>query len=226
MGPAISLLPLLVAVTVFATVMRLRPAASVRAPLRTGAAATPMRRSVLAAMTATRRERARGRSVEDGLPEVVDLLAVAAASGANVRRAVEATANRHRGPASDALRKSLRAVAAGDRLSDALSAVVAQSTAREAEALRPLESVLVDSDHYGTPLAPSLQRLSDDLRIHRQRRAETRARRIPVRLLLPLVLCVLPAFALLTVVPLFAGIARDALADSPSLGLHHTKELP
>ena len=34
------------------------------------------------------------------------------------------------------------------------------------------------------------------------------ARRVPVQLLFPLVACVLPAFALLTVVPLLAGTLR------------------
>jgi hypothetical protein len=36
----------------------------------------------------------------------------------------------------------------------------------------------------------------------RRRRAEEDARRLPVQLLFPLVLCVLPAFGLLAVVPL------------------------
>ena len=46
-------------------------------------------------------------------------------------------------------------------------------------------------------------------RLARQIRAEEAARRVPVRLLFPLVLCVLPAFALLTVAPLLAGALRS-----------------
>jgi tight adherence protein C len=47
--------------------------------------------------------------------------------------------------------------------------------------------------------------LATDVRADRRRRAEEAARRVPVKLLFPLVLCVLPAFALLTVAPLLAG---------------------
>ena len=39
--------------------------------------------------------------------------------------------------------------------------------------------------------------------------AEEAARRIPVTMLFPLVMCVLPAFALLTVVPILAATLGD-----------------
>jgi hypothetical protein len=42
-----------------------------------------------------------------------------------------------------------------------------------------------------------------------RRAAEARARRLPVALLLPLICCVLPSFALLTIVPvLVTGVTR------------------
>jgi pilus assembly protein TadC len=68
--------------------------------------------------------------------------------------------------------------------------------------------VLVASERYGAPLLPGLERLGAEVRLQRQRRAEEAAGRIPVRLLFPLVGCILPAFALLTVAPLIAGALR------------------
>jgi len=217
-------LPALVSATVLLVVLQMRPAHVVRTPRSPVARRPAAELAVLVRplslparlLAAQRTARAAVSALEDDLPDVVDLLAVAAASGCNVRLAVETAAANSDGPAARLLQSALRGVTAGERLSEALAAVVGRLPEAEADAFRPLEAVLVDSDHYGTPLGPSLQRLSDDLTVHRQRRAEARARRIPVRLLLPLVLCVLPAFALLTVAPLFAGMARDALADSPS----------
>jgi tight adherence protein C len=54
-------------------------------------------------------------------------------------------------------------------------------------------------------LGPALERLGAELKLDRRRRAEEEARRVPVRLLGPLVACILPAFGLLTVVPLLAA---------------------
>ncbi len=68
-----------------------------------------------------------------------------------------------------------------------------------------LAHVLGDHLRYGVPLLPGLERTGLELRLDRRRAAELDARRVPVRLLAPLVTCVLPAFALLTVVPLLAA---------------------
>ena len=73
--------------------------------------------------------------------------------------------------------------------------------ADDSPALRPLADTLRTSTRLGTPVAPALARLATEVRADVRRRAEARARTIPVRLCFPLVGCVLPAFALLTVVP-------------------------
>jgi pilus assembly protein TadC len=58
-------------------------------------------------------------------------------------------------------------------------------------------------------LALPLERVAEQARDVRRRHAEESARRVPVQLLFPLVACVLPAFVLLTVVPLLAGTLRS-----------------
>ena len=76
---------------------------------------------------------------------------------------------------------------------------------RAGEAARPLTAALVASERYGAPVVAGLERLAAEVRRDRRRRAEEAARRVPVKLLFPLVTCTLPAFALLTVAPLIAG---------------------
>jgi tight adherence protein C len=75
--------------------------------------------------------------------------------------------------------------------------------------LRALADALLATDRLGVPVGPVLARLAHEERTALRRAAEAHARRIPVRLLFPLVFLVLPAFVLLTVVPgLAAGLGR------------------
>ena len=58
------------------------------------------------------------------------------------------------------------------------------------------------ADRYGQPIAPVLERLALEARQHRRRQADALARQLPVRMSVPLVLCTLPSFVFLAVVPL------------------------
>jgi tight adherence protein C len=90
----------------------------------------------------------------------------------------------------------MQACARGQSFDDALRDLGASATT-----LRPLTDALRTSARLGTPAAPGLGRLAAEVRADVRRQAEARARTVPVRLCFPLVMCVLPAFAVLTVVP-------------------------
>ena len=152
------------------------------------------------------RGRRRARSMADAalwreLPEAAELLAIAVGAGCNPLGAVEAAALRLDGPVGMALAAAVRRVRTGERLDDALGEVATLL----GDPARPLLDALRAGERYGTPLVPGLRRCGVELRAARRRRAEEAARRVPVRLLLPLCGCVLPAFVLLTFVPLLAG---------------------
>ena len=72
-----------------------------------------------------------------------------------------------------------------------------------------LSAVLIAAERDGAPLVAGLERAADATRRAERRALERRARRLPVTMLLPLVLCVLPAFVILTLVPLLVGTLRD-----------------
>jgi tight adherence protein C len=149
-----------------------------------------------------RRARARRRAVERSVPLVLDVLTVATRAGCTPRVALIATAP-WSPPATRGLLVDVeRRCRFGVSLADSLDAL-----AVEEPALAAVAEVLALSERSGAPTADLLERLSDEARADLRRRAEAHARRVPVRLLFPLVFLVLPAFGLLTVVPaLLAGL--------------------
>lgn len=139
------------------------------------------------------------------LPDVVDLLVLAVGAGLTVRLAVAAVARRSPGPLGAELARAGEEADLGRRLADALDDL----PERAGEATRPLVAALIASERYGAPLGPGLERLAHEVRADRRRRAEEAARKVPVKLLFPLVSCTLPAFGLLTVAPLIASAVRS-----------------
>ena len=154
---------------------------------------------------AGRSERRRLEALAADLPDVVDLLVLAVGAGLTVALAVAEVAHRGSGPLAAELRRVVDDARRGRRLADALDDL----PARAGEAVRPLVGALVASERYGAPLVAGLERLADEVRRDRRRRAEEAARKVPVKLLFPLVTCTLPAFGLLTVVPLIASAVRS-----------------
>lgn len=156
-------------------------------------------------VVARREERRRVERFEADLPEIVDLLVLAVGAGCNVSLALAAAARRGTGPLAAELGRVTAEVGLGRRLADALDDL----PDRAGESTRPLAAALAGCERYGAPLVPTLERIADDVRRQRQRRAEEHARKVPVKMLFPLVLCILPAFALLTVAPLIAGALHE-----------------
>jgi tight adherence protein C len=157
-----------------------------------------------------RRTDSRDAAVRAVLPDVVDLFRLAVGAGLSVHQCVEVVAPRAPDPVGVVLHEVRRQVALGVRLGDALAELDDLG-----DAARPLTSALVGAARYGSPLTLALDRVVVDARLLRRRRAEERARRLPVQLLFPLVMCVLPAFGLLAVVPLLAGALPSLGSSSP-----------
>ena len=152
-----------------------------------------------------RREAARFRAhVERDVGDVVTLVNLAVSSGHNLLGAVRAAAAHGDGPLAGGFRSAAAAVDRGARLADSLELLPDEL----GEVVRPVVVALVSCDRYGAPLGPTLDRLASDVRVAARQQAEAAARRLPIRLLFPLVSCILPAFGLLTVAPLIAGSLR------------------
>lgn len=154
----------------------------------------------------TRRRRERdARQVADVLPEVVDLVLLGVAAGLSPPAALRRTAHLLPAPYHDVLGEVVRRSDRGEPFAVALDrAAVALGPGAQ-----PLVTALTTAGRDGGPVAPALHRVADEARRRRRVSAQARARRLPVTMLLPLVLCVLPAFVLISIVPLVAASVRD-----------------
>jgi len=139
------------------------------------------------------------------LPVTIDLLAVAVGAGCTPYLAVDVATQWAPAALAACLDEVRRECALGVAFAPALDRM-----AHSHPPLRALADALLASERYGAPVGDALARLAVEERAALRRRAEAQARTVPVRMLFPLVFLVLPAFALLSVVPvLIAGLSTS-----------------
>ncbi len=164
-------------------------------------------------------EQQRIAAIRSELSLLLDLLRVAVSAGLTMRQAIlitcgpsstDAPSNGghnqsldQAGELSALLLNAVTGVGRGERYVNAVAAMVDVPVIGPELAL--LASTLIGTERFGTPPGPALASLATDVRDLRRRLAEAEARKVPVRMLAPLVLLLLPSFALLTLAPLLAG---------------------
>ncbi|MET8142006.1 type II secretion system F family protein [Sphaerisporangium sp. NPDC005288] len=145
-----------------------------------------------------RRRRAR---ITADLPFAVDLMVACLRAGRPVSAAVQTAANAIGGPLGERLAWVNGQLRLGARPEDAWSAL---------EKDRPLAAMargMVRAALSGAPVADVLSRLADDARQDARAASSAAARRVGVQAVAPLGLCFLPAFVLVGVIPVVAGLA-------------------
>lgn len=131
------------------------------------------------------------------LAELCDVLGAAVRAGLNLTLALEVAEDLGPPVFVGALRSIRERVERGERLVVALDRLPSML----GDSIRPITGLLQSADRDGIALARLVDALAADARRERRQHIERNARRLPVLLLGPLVGCVLPAFMILTVVP-------------------------
>jgi len=153
-----------------------------------------------------RRAAAKRRDLDREVPQLLDLLASASAAGlsavAGFRQAVAAL----RGPLAEELRRCLGSVDLGGRWRTELAST---SERLQLPDLRRVVAILARTETLGTSLSDATRELATDVRAARRAAVAERARAAPVKMLFPLVFLILPAFLLLTVVPVLLTTVRS-----------------
>ncbi len=140
------------------------------------------------------------------LPQACDLLAVCLDSGLPLRGAVEVIAGALDGPLGGLLGELAAKVRLGTDEAEAWAELAGTEPV-----LGVLGRELARALGSGMALSGTLRALGSDARRDAAAAAEVRARRVGVRSVLPLMICFLPAFLLLGVVPIIGGVAQHLL---------------
>ncbi len=159
--------------------------------------------------------RSRQHSLEEALPDAVDLIRVCVEAGLGLDAAM-GRAGAEMDLYSHTLADELRLVMLDLRVGSTRERAL-QNFARRTgvEDVASFVTILLQSERFGTDVAESLRVLSETMREHRKVRLEERAAKIPLKLLFPLIFLIFPALFVVLLGPAGIGIYRVLL---PTLG--------
>ena len=149
--------------------------------------------------------------VDSDVPDFVDVISVYLRSGQPPALAFLHASNTAPGTIGVAAREVAERVHNGERFVDVLTS----SRSEFGLHAQPMIDALIDTERDGLAPRELFDRLATDAHAQRRRDADMRIRALPVRLTLPLVGCILPAYVLLAVVPLLASQLSSVNLDLP-----------
>jgi tight adherence protein C len=136
------------------------------------------------------------------LPDAIDLLTISVESGLGFDAACAQVARNTQGPLSEEFARMLQEMQIGRGRSAALRSMADRTDLPD---LRAFVSAMVQADAFGIPVGQVLRVQSSEIRVKRRQWAEEMAQKVPVKILVPLIFCILPCLFIAVLGP--AGIS-------------------
>jgi tight adherence protein C len=133
-----------------------------------------------------------------GLSDALDMLTVCVEAGQGFDGAILHVAQSVEGPVAGEFARVLAEIQIGKSRGAAFSSLTARTKVPE---IRTFVTALVQADRLGLPIGGVLREQSVQMRLIRRQRAEEKAAKIPVKILMPMLLCIFPALFIVIIGP-------------------------
>ena len=149
----------------------------------------------------------RVQAIEQSLPDAIDLLSLCVESGLSFDAAAARVSVSMDGPVAEEFGALIGEIQLGKSRSEALVALTERS---KSAGLNRVASALLQVDRLGIPISAVLQELASEMRKTRKDLAREQAQKVTVKILAPLMVCLLPAVFIVVIGPalvtLFTGL--------------------
>ena len=132
------------------------------------------------------------------LPDTLDQMTIAVEAGLGFDSAVSRTARNGTGPLAEDLIRTLQDIQVGQSRRVAYEALAERTNVPD---LRRFIRSIIQADINGIAIADVLKTQADEMRLKRRQRAEEKAMKIPVKVVMPLMFCILPVLFIVLLGP-------------------------
>lgn len=147
----------------------------------------------------------RREAIQRSLPDALDQLTIAVEAGLGFEGALRHVSSHTEGPLAQELARTLQDVQVGVPRRTAYLDLAERTGSPD---LRRFMRAIIQAEMHGVSVAGVLQAQAGEMRVTRRQRAEERAMKIPVKVIFPLMACILPALFVVVLGPAVINIAE------------------
>ena len=147
--------------------------------------------------------------------DTIDQLTICVEAGLGFDAALARVATTTEGPLTDELRHTISDIQAGVPRAQALRTLADRAQIVE---IRQLVTALLQAQKHGVPMAETLRIQSAEMRLKRKQRTEEKAAKLTVKMLFPIIVCFMPVFMIITVVPALISVVKALLGSTERHG--------
>ena len=153
----------------------------------------------------SRKVRARQLAISNSLPDTLDQLTICVEAGLGFDSALARVAHSGSGPLGQEISITLKELRVGVPRSEALDNLVVRTEVPE---IRQFVHAVTQAEIYGVPITGVLRSQALEQREKRRFRAEERAMKLPVKVIFPLVFCILPTMFIVILGPAALSVLK------------------
>ncbi len=140
----------------------------------------------------------RQEQIQKELPDLLDQIVISIEAGVGFEAALGRAGQRNTGPLADEVLRLVQDIALGLSRREAYLALADRSSVDD---LKSFCRAVVQAEEYGVSISSVVRSQAKELRLKRRMRAEAAAQKVPVKILIPLMTCVLPVLFILVLGP-------------------------
>jgi tight adherence protein C len=144
------------------------------------------------------RAQERSQKITLELADTLDQMTIAVEAGLGFDAAMAKAGRNGKGPLAEELVRTLQDIQFGQSRRQAYEGLAARTDVVD---LRRFVRAVIQADRYGVAVADVLRTQAAEMRMKRRQRAEEKAMQIPVKVIFPLMLCILPVLFIVLLGP-------------------------